>query len=69
MEDGFDAELQSLREAGAIHEVKHAPRGAVVLPMKSVLTLKPKPGSLSKRRKARACACGNFQDKEAPYLV
>ena len=34
-----EAELQSLREAGAIHTVTHVPKGKKVLPMKVVLTL------------------------------
>ena len=39
-----ELELHSLKSSGAIHAVNHVPRGAQVLPMKVVLTLKPVPG-------------------------
>ena len=53
----LEAELNSLREIGAIHEVKHVPKGVQVLPMKMVLTLKPDPEMRTKKKKARVCVC------------
>ena len=57
----LESELQSLRDIGAIQTVQHVPRGKQVLPMKVVLTLKPLPGLTTKKKKARVCVCGNFQ--------
>ena len=57
----LESELQSLKDAGAIESVQHVPRGKQVLPMKVVLTLKPAPGVMTKKKKARVCVCGNFQ--------
>ena len=37
--------------------------------MKMVLTLKPIPGSTQKKKKARACVCGNFQRKSPGDLL
>ena len=65
----LEAELNSLRETGAIHEVKHVPKGVQVLPMKMVLTLKPEPGMETKKKKARVCVCGNFQEKKTNGLI
>ena len=50
-------------ETGAVCPVRHVPRGVQVLPMKVVLTLKPQPGTPLKKRKARGCTCGNYQEK------
>ena len=58
-----ESELQSLKDIGAIEPVEHVPRGKQVLPMKAVLTLKPMPGVSTKKKKARVCVCGNFQQK------
>ena len=33
------------------------------MPVKVVLTLKPIPGLTTKKKKARVCVCGNFQQK------
>ena len=60
----MESELQSLRESGAIIPVIHVPRNKSVLPMKVVLTLKPQPGLTTKKKKARVCVCGNFQQKK-----
>ena len=60
----LESELQSLRDIGAIQIVQHVPRGKQVLPMKVVLTLKLAPGVLTKKKKARVCVCGNFQQKK-----
>ena len=65
----LEAELNSLKETGAIEKVKHIPKGVKVLPMKMVLTLKPIPGMKTKKKKARVCACGNFQDKSPADLL
>ena len=59
----LESELQPLKETGAIQTVQHVPRGKQVLPMKVVLTLKPVPGVTTKKKKARVCVCGNFQQK------
>ena len=56
-------------ETGAIHRVRHVPKGVEVLPMKLVLTLKPVPGMKTKKKKARACVCGNFQGKKPIDLL
>ena len=64
----LEAELQSFRETGTIEEVNHIPRGKQVLPMKVVLTLKPMPGMKTKKKKARVCVCGNFQEKKLTDL-
>merc|ERR1711973_37264 len=37
-------------------------------PMKVVLTLKPQPGLKTKKKKARICVCGNFQQKKPSDL-
>ena len=63
----LEAELQSLRDTGAIETVTHVPRGKQVLLMKVVLTLKPVPG-LTTKKKARVCVCGNFQQKKPTDL-
>ena len=60
----LESELQSLKDTGAIEPVQHVPRGKQVLPMKAVLTLKPMPGVSTKKKKARVCVCGNFQQKK-----
>ena len=60
--------MQSLRDTGAIEMVTHVPRGKQVLPMKVVLTLKPEPGLTTKKKKARVCVCGNFQQKKSTDL-
>ena len=65
----LETELNSLMEIGAIHRVKHAPKGVQVLPMKVVLTLKPVPGMTTKKKKARVCVCGNFQKKKPTDLL
>ena len=49
--------------AGAVFPIRHLPRGVQVLPMKMVLTLKPQPGTHLKKKKARACVCGNYQER------
>ena len=36
--------------------------------MKVVLTLKPEPGLTTKKKKARVCVCGNFQQKKPTDL-
>ena len=36
--------------------------------MKVVLTLKPQPGLTTKKKKARVCVCGNFQQKKPSDL-
>ena len=64
----LEAELQSLRDTGAIETVTHVPRGKQVLPMKVVLTLKPVPGLTTKKKTARVCVCGNFQQKKPTDL-
>ena len=64
----LEAELQSLRDTGAIATVKHVPRNKQILPMKVVLTLKPQPGLTTKKKKARVCVCGNFQQKKPTDL-
>ena len=63
----LDSELQSLNDIGAIQTVQHVPHGKQVLPMKVVLTLKPVPGVLTKKKKARVCVCGNFSRKSFFY--
>ena len=50
----LEAELQSLRDTGAIETVTHVPRGKQALPMKVLLTLNPVPG-LTTKKKARVC--------------
>ena len=60
----LESELQSLRDTGAIQTVPHVPHGKQILPMKVVLTLKPVPGESTKKKKARVCVCGNFQQKK-----
>ena len=64
-QNALESELQSLRDTGAIEPVQHVPHGKQVLPMKVVLTLKPMPGIAFKKKKARVCVCGNFQEKKA----
>ena len=64
----LESELQSLRDTGAIEIVKHVPRDKQILPMKVVLTLKPVPGLSTKKKKARVCVCGNFQQKKPTDL-
>ena len=64
----LESELQSLRDIGAIETVKHVPRGKQVLHMKVVLALKPAPGLSTKKKKARVCVCGNFQQKKPTDL-
>ena len=64
----LEAELQSLRDKCAILPVTHVPRGAPILPMKVVLTLKPQKDLPTKKKKARACVCGNFQQKKPTDL-
>ena len=64
----LESELQSLKDTGAIQTVQHVPHGKQVLPMKVVLTLKPVPGVLTKKKKARVCVCGNFQQKKPTDL-
>ena len=54
-----------MKDIGAIQTVQHVPHGKQVLPMKVVLTLKPVPGVLTKKKKARVCVCGNFQQKKS----
>ena len=65
----LESELQSLKDTGAIQTVQHVPRGKQVLPMKVVLTLKPVPGVLTKKKKARVCVCGNFQQKKPTCMI
>ena len=65
----LEAEYNSLLETSAVWPVRHVPKGAEVLPMKMVLTLKPIPGSTLKKKKARACVCGNFQRKSPADLL
>merc|ERR1711989_89995 len=64
----LDAELHSLRHTGTITRVTHVPRDKQILPMKVVLTLKPQPGLTTKKKKARICVCGNFQQKKPSDL-
>ena len=64
----LESELQSLRDTGAIETVTHVPRDKQILPMKVVLTLKPVPGLSTKKKKARVCVCGNFQQKKPTDL-
>ena len=65
----LDAELNSLRESGAIDVVTHVPHGIRPSPTKMVHTLKPIPNSTARKKKARACACVNFQKKKATELL
>ena len=65
----LEGELNSLQETGAVVKVKHVPRGVQVLPMKVVLTLKPVPGTHLKKKKARGCVCGNYQDRSPMDLL
>ena len=65
----LESELQSLRDTGAIETVTHVPRGKQILPMKVVLTLKPIPGLTTKKKKARVCVCGNFQQNLRIYSI
>ena len=65
----LESELQSLRDTGAIQTVQHVPRGKQVLPMKVVLTLKPVQGLTTKKKKARVCVCGNFQQKTDRHVL
>ena len=48
----LESELNSLYETGAVHKVRHVPKGVKVLPMKMILTLKPVPGMTTKKKKA-----------------
>ena len=64
----LENELQSLRDSGAIEAVKHVPRNKQILHMKVVLTLKSVPGPMTKKKKARVCVCGNFQQKKPTDL-
>ena len=64
----LESELQSLRDTGAIVTVTHVPHNKQILPMKVVLTMKPQPGLSTKKRKARVCVCGNFQQKKPTDL-
>ena len=64
----LEEELQSLSDKCAFIPVTHIPRGAPVLPMKVVLTLKPQKGLPTKKKKARVCVCGNFQQKKSTDL-
>ena len=64
----MENELQSLRDSGAIETVKHVARNKQILPMKVVLTLKSVPGLPTKKKKARVCVCGNFQQKKPTDL-
>ena len=48
--------------------MKHVPHNKQILPIKVVLTLKPQPGLSTKKKKARVCVCGNFQQKKPTYL-
>ena len=59
----LESELQSLRDTGAIEPVKHVPKGKQILPMKVVLTLKPVPGVMTKKKKARVCVCVEIFNK------
>ena len=65
----LEAELNSLMETGSVFPVRHVPKGAQVLPMKMVLVLKPQPGTHLKKKKARACVCGNYQKKSPAVLL
>ena len=67
--DAVDAELQSLRDSGAIQEVDHVPHSTKPLPRKMVTTLKPITGSTMKKKKATVCVCGNFQAKNSTELL
>ena len=62
-------ELQSLYEKDAVHAVTHVPRGAKILPMKGVGTLKPVKNSYLKLEKFRGCVCGNFQPEDPLMLL
>ena len=64
----LEAELQSLRDSGAIEAVTHVPRSKQVLLMRVVLTLKSVPGLTTKKKKARVCVCGNFLQKKPTDL-
>ena len=48
--------------------MQHVPRSKQILPMKVVLTLKPQQGVTTKKKKARICVCGNFQQKKPSDL-
>lgn len=63
------SELQSLKEAGAIHEVAHVRRGMQVLPMKVVLTRKPVPGITTKKKSHVYVYAAVFRKREANVLV
>ena len=39
------------------------------MPMKVVLTLKPQPGTTLKKKKARGCVCGNYQNRSPTDLL
>ena len=51
--NAMDAELQSLRRNGVIHEVVHVPRNEQVLPLKMVHTLKPIEGTTRRKKESR----------------
>ena len=59
----LEAELQSLRDTGAIEVVTHVPRGKQVLPMKAVLTLKPILGVKTKKKKRESASAEIFRRK------
>ena len=61
-------ELQSLYDKDAVQPVVHLPKGATVLPMKIVATLKNILNSVLRTEKIRGCVCGNFQ-KEDPLML
>ena len=65
----LESELQSLRDSGAVQTVQHVPRGKQVLPMKVVLTLKPVPGVLTKKKKARVCLWKFSAEKTNGYVL
>ena len=65
----LESELQSLRDTGSIETVTHVPRNKQILPMKVVLTLKPIPGLSTKKKKARICVCGNFQQETYRFIL
>ena len=61
-------ERHSLYEKDAVHAVRHLPKGAKVLPMKIVASLKTMINSMLRTERIRTCVCGNFQ-KEDPYML
>ena len=63
MEISFGRRVELVERNWCYLSSLHLPRGAKCYPMKVVLTLKPVPKIRMKKKKARACVCGNYQEK------